>query len=69
MSKENIDFNIKTERNYAVVEKAIKEYIAVRPKDVKEHDALFISKRGTRIGKRTVEVMVKKYIIVARFRP
>ena len=26
--KENIDFNIKTERNYAVVEKAIKEYIS-----------------------------------------
>lgn len=50
-------------------QKAIKEYIAVRPKDVKERDALFISKRGTRIGKRTVEVMVKKYIIVARFRP
>ena len=50
-------------------QKAIKAYIAVRPKDVKERDALFISKRGTRIGKRTVEVMVKKYIIVARFRP
>ena len=27
ITKENIDFNIKTERNYAVVEKAIKEYI------------------------------------------
>ena len=50
-------------------QKAIKEYIAVRPKDVKERDALFISKRGTRIGKRTVEVLVKKYIIIARFRP
>lgn len=28
ITKENIDFNIKTERNYAVVEKAIKEYIS-----------------------------------------
>ena len=28
ITKENIDFNIKTERNYAIVEKAIKEYIS-----------------------------------------
>ena len=28
ITKENIDFNIKTERNYAAVEKAIKEYIS-----------------------------------------
>lgn len=28
ITKENIDFNIKAERNYAVVEKAIKEYIS-----------------------------------------
>lgn len=50
-------------------QKSIKEYIAVRPKDIKERDALFISKRGTRIGKRTVEVMVKKYIVLAGLDP
>ena len=49
--------------------KALKEYIAVRPKDVKDHDALFISERGTRIGRRTVEMMVKKYITLAGFDP
>lgn len=50
-------------------QKALKEYIAVRPKDVKDHDALFISERGTRIGKRTVEMMVKKYITMAGLDP
>ena len=51
-------------------QKAIKEYIKVRPKDnLKDRDALFISKRGTRIGRRTVEVMVKKYIILAGLDP
>lgn len=50
-------------------QKALKEYIAVRPKDVKDHDALFISERGTRIGKRTVEMMVKKYITLAGLDP
>ena len=49
--------------------KALKEYIAVRPKDVKDHDALFISERGTRIGRRTVEMMVKKYITLAGLDP
>lgn len=49
--------------------KALKEYIAVRPKDVKDHEALFISERGTRIGKRTVEMMVKKYITLAGLDP
>ena len=48
---------------------ALKEYIAVRPKDVKDHDALFVSERGTRIGKRTVEMMVKKYITMAGLDP
>lgn len=28
ISKDNIDFNIKTQRNYAIVEKSIKEYIS-----------------------------------------
>ena len=46
-------------------QKALKEYVAVRPKDVKDRDALFVSERGTRIGKRTVEMMVKKYITLA----
>lgn len=50
-------------------QKALKEYIAVRPKDVKDHEALFISERGTRIGKRTVEMMVKKYITMAGLDP
>lgn len=49
--------------------KALKEYIAVRPKDVKDHEALFISERGTRIGRRTVEMMVKKYITLAGLDP
>ena len=49
--------------------KALKEYIAVRPKDVKDHEALFISERGTRIGRRSVEMMVKKYITLAGLDP
>lgn len=50
-------------------QKAITEYIAVRPKDVKDHEALFISERGSRIGRRTVEMMVKKYITLAGLDP
>lgn len=51
-------------------QKALKEYIAVRPKDkLKDKDALFISKRGTRISQRMVEVLVKKYIIIAGLDP
>ncbi len=50
-------------------QKAISDYIAVRPKDVKDHEALFISERGTRIGRRTVEMMVKKYITLAGLDP
>ena len=50
-------------------QKALKEYVAVRPKDVKDRDALFVSERGTRIGKRTVEMMVKKYITLAGLDP
>ncbi len=45
---------------------AIKAYVAVRPKDgVIDRDALFISERGTRISRRMVEVIVKKYIELA----
>ncbi len=50
-------------------QKALKEHIATRPKDVKDKDALFVSERGTRIGKRTVEMMVKKYITLAGLDP
>lgn len=50
-------------------QRAIAEYISVRPKDVKDHEALFISERGTRIGRRTVEMMVKKYITLAGLDP
>ena len=50
-------------------QKALEEYISIRPKDVKDRDALFVSERGTRIGKRTVEMMVKKYITLAGLDP
>lgn len=51
-------------------QKALKRYIAVRPTNgLKDRDALFISKRGTRISRRMVEVMVKKYIISAGLDP
>ena len=50
-------------------QKAIAQYIAVRPKDAKDKDALFLSERGTRIGKRTVEMLVKKYITLAGLDP
>lgn len=51
-------------------QKAIQEYIAVRPKDgLKDREALFISKRGCRISRRTVEMMVKKYIVSAGLDP
>lgn len=53
-----------------VCQKAISEYIIVRPKDnLKDHDALFLSNRNSRIGKRTVEMMVKKYILQAGLDP
>lgn len=49
---------------------AISRYIAIRPKNnLKDRDALFMSKRGTRIGRRTVEIMVKKYILNAGLDP
>lgn len=42
---------------------SIDKYVAVRQKDnIKDREALFISDRGTRIGKRMVELIVKKYI-------
>lgn len=49
---------------------AINEYLKERPKDgVIDKDALFLSSRKTRIGRRTVEVIVKKYIIQAGLDP
>ncbi|MCX7903988.1 MAG: tyrosine recombinase XerC [Caloramator sp.] len=46
--------------------RAINSYLAVRPKDgVVDKDALFLSERKKRIDKRTVEKLVKKYIVSA----
>lgn len=43
--------------------KAIDDYIAVRPKDhVKDKNALFLSKRLTRISPKTVQFIVNKYL-------
>lgn len=51
--------------------KAYEEYLKERAKltNIKDRDAVFISKRGTRIGRRTIEVMVKKYIALAGLDP
>lgn len=49
---------------------AIDDYLPDRAKiHIKDRDALFLSEKGTRIGKRTVEVFVKKYIIKAGLDP
>lgn len=46
---------------------AYQDYLRERIKlnNIKDRDALFLSERGTRIGRRTVEIMVKKYICLA----
>lgn len=47
---------------------AIKKYINVRNKyidKIKDKDALFISQKYGRINKRTVELLVKKYIVLS----
>lgn len=41
---------------------AINRYLEVRPKDAIDEKALFLSERKKRINKRTVEIIVKKYI-------
>ena len=41
---------------------SIDGYVRVRPKDVKDKNALFISNRGTRISPKTVQAMVNKYL-------
>lgn len=46
-------------------EKSIEEYLKVRNANVdkiKDKDALFISRNNTRINKRTIEMLVKKYL-------
>ena len=50
---------------------SISKYIAVRNKDdiVKDRNALFISERGERIGRRMVEYIVKKYIELSGLDP
>lgn len=55
----------------SVCQKALKEYIRQRQTltNIKDRNALFLSKRGTRIGRRTVEMMVKKYISLAGLDP
>jgi len=51
--------------------KAYNEYLIERNKlnNIKDKEALFLSERGTRIGRRTVEMMVKKYIMLAGLDP
>lgn len=45
---------------------SIEKYVSVRPKDnIKDREALFLSERGERIGRRMVEYIVKKYIQLA----
>lgn len=54
----------------SVCVKAISDYIKVRPVDkAKDKNALFLSQRYTRIGRRTVEELVKKYITQAGLDP
>lgn len=49
---------------------AIKDYLQVRPRDdVKDKEALFLSKQKKRISPRMVELLVKKYIIAAGLNP
>jgi site-specific recombinase XerD len=49
---------------------AIKNYLEVRPKDnVKDREALFLSKRKSRISRKTVQYLVKKYITLSGLDP
>jgi site-specific recombinase XerD len=49
---------------------AIKDYLLVRPTDgVKDKNALFLSERKQRISNKTVQHIVKKYIILAGLDP
>ena len=42
-------------------QEAIKDYLTVRPKDVNDTDALFISKRKNRMSNRAIQHMVDRY--------
>ena len=50
---------------------AINSYLPIRAKlnNIKDKNALFISKQGKRINPRTIEIMVKKFIIKAGLNP
>ena len=48
---------------------AINNHLKVRPDSPREKNALFISKRGTRISAKTVQWLVKKYITCAGLDP
>lgn len=49
---------------------ALNEYLCVRPKDnLKDKNALFLSEQRKRISPRTVQYIVKKYIIAAGLDP
>jgi len=50
---------------------AIEEYLPARNAltNIKDKNALFLSERGTRISRRTVEQMVEKYILLANLDP
>lgn len=51
--------------------KAIEEYIPSRNSltNIKDENALFLSERGTRISPRSIEILVKKYILLANLDP
>lgn len=51
--------------------KAIEEYIPVRntQNNIKDENALFLSERGRRIAPRSIETLVKKYILLASLDP
>lgn len=42
-------------------QEAIKDYLIIRPKEVNDEDALFISKRKNRMSNRAIQHMVEKY--------
>lgn len=48
---------------------AINDYLAVRPKNVKENKALFLSKRHQRMSNRAIQHMIDKYLEKAGLDP
>ena len=51
--------------------KALEDYKAIRDtqNNIKDKNALFLSERGTRLSRRTVEYIVEKYITMANLDP